>query len=102
MGGQVILRYRMSRKVFISPSHLINSLGWYGMLDGKTFAVRIFKHPGSIVFKLPMVLLRRLMPLLFPILCVHGWDQGEVSEGLTSSAKFKEVPKNSVIKIYNI
>ena len=30
MGGQVILRYHMSRKVFISPSHSIDSLGWCG------------------------------------------------------------------------
>lgn len=93
MGGQVILRHCMSRKIFNSPSHLIHSLGWYGALGGKMLSVRIFKDTGSIVFKHPMLLLRSLMPLLLPILCVQGWEWGEVSEVLASGAKFNGVPK---------
>ena len=40
MGGQVILRYYVSRKVLISPSHSVDSLGWYGRkIDGSRSVV---------------------------------------------------------------
>lgn len=59
------------------------------ILGGKTFSIRILRGTGSIVCELPTLLSRSLMPLLFLILYVQGWDQGEVSVVLTSSAKCK-------------
>lgn len=50
------------------------------MLGRKTFSIRIFKGFGPIDFKLAMLLLRSPIPLLFPILPVQGWDQGEVTK----------------------